>query len=65
MYYSCDDEHIFGAGCVVSKHIRSRVIFFKSIDIRLWVFTIGGEFKNSRFICAHEQTEGRYERQLD
>jgi hypothetical protein len=31
MYYSCDDEHIFGAGFIVSKHIRSRVIFLNPL----------------------------------
>ena len=51
--YRCDDvENIFGAGCIFSKHIRSRVIIFKHIDMRLWVLRIRGEFKNYSFICA-------------
>jgi hypothetical protein len=35
IYYSCDDENIFGAGIIVSKYIRSRVNNFKPIDMRL------------------------------
>ena len=42
----------FGAGFIVSKHIRSRVIIFKPIDMRLWVLRIRGEFKYYSFICA-------------
>jgi hypothetical protein len=68
IYYSCDvEESIFGAGFIVSKHIRSRVIIFKPIDMRLWVprITISGEFKNYTFISAHVPTEVKSERQKD
>jgi hypothetical protein len=60
IYYSCDDEkNIFGAGFIASKHIRSRVIICKPIDMRLWIFRIRGKFKNYRFVCARVPTEGR------
>jgi len=66
IYYSCDnEENIFGAGCIVNKHIRSRVIIFKPIDMRLWVLRIRGKFKNYSFICAHVLTEEKSERQKD
>jgi hypothetical protein len=63
IYYNCDIENIFGAGFIVSKHIRSRVIFFKPIDMRLWMLRIRGEFKNYSFICAHVPTEVKNETQ--
>jgi len=60
IYYSCDDEkNIFGAGFIFSKHIRSRVINFKPIYTRLWIFRIRGVFKNYSFVCACVPTEGR------
>jgi hypothetical protein len=60
IYYSCDDEkNIFGAGFIVCKHIRSRVINFKPIDMRLWVLRIRGEFKKCSFICAPVPMEER------
>jgi hypothetical protein len=62
---SDDDENIFGAGFIVNKHIRSRVIFYKPIDMRLWVLRIRGEFKNYSFICAHVPTKEESERQKD
>jgi len=66
LYYSCDDEeNMFGAGFIFSKHIRSKVINFKPIDMRLCVLTIRGEFKNYSFICALLPTEERSERQKD
>jgi len=58
-YYrqGCDEEeNICGAGFIVSKHIRSRVINFKSVEMRLWVLRIRGEFKNYILICAHVLT---------
>ena len=56
---SCDDddENIFEADFIVSKHNRSRIIIFKPIDMRLWVLGIRGEFKNYSFICAHVLTK--------
>jgi hypothetical protein len=58
IYYSCDDkENIFGAGFIVNKYIRSRVIIFKPIDMRLWVLRIRGEFKIYSFTCARVLTE--------
>ena len=66
IYYSCDDdENIFGAGFIVSKQIRSRVIIFKPIDMRMWVLRIRGEFKNYSFICALVPTEEKRERQKE
>jgi len=52
-------KNIFGAGFIVSKHIRSRVIIFKPSDMRLWMLRIRGEFKNYSFVCARVPTEGR------
>jgi len=43
IYYNCDEENIFGAGFIVSKHIRSKVNIFKPIDKRLWVLRIRSE----------------------
>jgi len=64
IYYSRDDkENIFGAGFIVSKHIRSRVIIFKPIDMRLWVLRITGEFKKYSFICDHVLMKEKSERQ--
>ena len=38
IYHSSDDEeNMFGAGFIFSKHIRSRVINFKPTDMRLCV----------------------------
>ena len=65
IYYSCDEENIFGLGLIVSKHIRSSVIIFKPIDMRPWVLRITGEFKNYSFICAHVPTEEKSERHED
>jgi len=66
LYYSCDDEkNMFGAGFIFSKHIRSKVINFKPIDMRPCVLTIRGEFKNYSFFCALVPTEERSERQKD
>jgi len=50
---------------IFSKLIRSRVINFKPIDMRLFVLRIRGEFKNYSFICAHVLTEEKSERQKD
>jgi len=61
--YSCDDKNIFGAGFIVSKHIRSRVIIFKPTDMRLWVLRIRGEFKNYSFICAPIPMKEKSDRQ--
>jgi hypothetical protein len=66
IYYSCDDKkNIFGAGSVVTKHIKSRVIIFKPIDMRLRKLRIRSEFKNYSFICAHVLTVEKSERQTD
>ena len=66
IYYSCDDEeNMFGAGFIFSKHIRSRVINFKPTDMRLCVLRVRSEFKNYSFICAHVPTEEKSERQKD
>jgi len=53
IYYSCDDENIFGAGFIVSRHNVSRIIIFKPIGMRLWVPRIRGEFKSHSFFSAH------------
>ena len=66
IYYSCDDEeNIFVAGFIVSKHIRSRVIICKPIDMRQMVLRIRGEFKNYSFFCAHIPMKVKSERQED
>jgi hypothetical protein len=66
MYYSCDDEeNIFGAGFIISIHIRSYSNNFKPIDKRLWVIRIRGEFINYSFPCAHAPTEKKSEIRKD
>jgi exonuclease III len=64
IYYSCDDkQHVFGTCFIVSKRIRSRVIYFKPVDKRICVLRIRGKFKNFSFICSHAPTEEKSERE--
>jgi len=63
-YYSSDDEeHMFGFGFIFSKHISSKVINFKPIDMRHCGLRIRAEFKNYSFICALVPTDEKSERQ--
>ena len=51
--YCCDEEeNSFGAGFIVRKRIRSRVINSKPTEMRMWVLRIRGEFKNYSPICV-------------
>jgi exonuclease III len=66
VYCSCHDkQHCFGTGFIVSKWLRTQVIDFKSIDMKIYVLRIKGRFQNYSIISMHAPMEEKSEMEKD
>jgi exonuclease III len=58
-------NNCFGTGFIVSKRLRTRVIDFKPMDMKICVSRIKGRFQNYSIICTHAPTEDKSEMEKD